>query len=130
MSTASDLFRNALVWDQLFPATENCGSLAAHQAMLERMHACGYNAVSLTVAYDPEDTMTALNRISTWRQFLSRNADKYRLLLSADDACAAQAEGKLAVGFHFQGSTPFGRTSAISRTSLPGPARRPEELSD
>ena len=109
MSNAPALFRNALVWDQLFPATEYCGSGAAHQGMLERMRGCGYNAVSLTVAYDPEDTLTALNRISTWRQFLSCNVDKYRLLLKADDVPAAQAEGKLAVGFHFQGSTPFGR---------------------
>lgn len=109
MSTPSNLFRSALVWDQLFPATEYCGNVAAHQDMLERMRVCGYNTVSLTVAYDPEDTMTALSRISTWRQFLAQNPDKFRLLLTTDDVTAAQAEGQLAVGFHFQGSTPFGR---------------------
>lgn len=109
MSTAGELVERALVWDQLFPATEYCGSLAAHALQLERMRQAGYDAVSLTVAYDPEDTMTAIRRISNWRKFIGENADRFVLLSAAEDAERAKAAGKLALGFHFQGTTPFGR---------------------
>lgn len=106
---AQHLVKEALVWDQLFPATEYCGSWAAHGRQLEAMRQAGYDAVSLTVAYDPEDTMTALRRISHWRKFIRENDQHYTLLTTAGDAERAKAEGKLALGFHFQGTTPFAR---------------------
>jgi len=109
MDSSASLYRSALVWDQVFPATEVCGSWDAHFQALDGMRRRGYHAVSVTVAYDPEDTQTALNRLSVWRRFLSRNAEKYVLLDQAEDAERAWRESKLAVGFHFQGTTPFGR---------------------
>ncbi|NNF78876.1 MAG: peptidase M19 [Rhizobiales bacterium] len=109
MSNATKIVRDALVWDQLFPATEYCGTWTAHELQLDHMRQAGYDAVSITVAYDPEDTMTAIRRISHWRKFIRRNDDRFLLLLSAGDAERAKAEGKLAIGFHFQGTTPFGR---------------------
>jgi len=109
VTKALDIVAKALVWDQLFPATEYCGTRAAHTLQLDRMLRAGYNAVSITVAYDPEDTMTALRRLSYWRRFVREHGDRFRLLVTADDAECAKVEGKLAIGFHFQGTTPFGR---------------------
>ncbi len=106
---AKQVIADALVWDQLFPATEYCGTWAAHAGLLDQMRAAGYDAVSLTVAYDPEDTMTAVRRISHWRKFVRDNDDRFALLTTAGDAERAKAQGKLALGFHFQGTTPFGR---------------------
>ena len=42
------------------------------------------------------------------------NEDKYVVVDSADDILRAKKEGKLAVGFHFQGRTPSLRTSIWS----------------
>ncbi|RBI83792.1 peptidase M19 [Rhodosalinus halophilus] len=103
----------ALVWDQTFPATPTCGSWPAHFAALERMRAAGYTAVSITVASDPDDTASAISRISFWRRHVAQHSDRYRLLMTAADAEAAQARGQLAIGFHFQGTTPFGRDPGL-----------------
>jgi len=106
---AAALHADALVWDQTFPATLGCGTLSAHICALERMQASGYTAVSITVASDPDDTMGALSSISFWRHFVVKNADRYMLLMQAEDVETAKSLGKLALGFHFQGTTPFGR---------------------
>ncbi|MEM7190644.1 MAG: membrane dipeptidase [Pseudomonadota bacterium] len=104
------------LWDQCFAATENCGAWPKQFAMLSRMHGAGYRAVSITVAYDPDDALTALNRITLWRQLVRDNQDRYRLLLESEDAGAARASGHLAVNFHFQGTTPFGRDLGLVET--------------
>lgn len=109
MMDAGALHADALVWDQTFPASPTCGSWASHFRALERMKASGYDAVSITVAADSDDTLAAVDRISMWRAYVTKNSDRYRLLTTADDPLAAKAEGKLALGFHFQGTTPFAR---------------------
>lgn len=111
---AEAMFRDALVWDQLFPVTEACGTFEAHCGMLHRMRAIGYDMVSISVAYDPDDTLTALNRISRWRRYLQ--AQPEFCLLDACGAEAARLAGQLAVGLHFQGTTPFGRDLALVET--------------
>ncbi len=60
--------------------------------------------------------MTALRRIGVWRRFLAENTDKYSLIENAEDVLRAQKEDRLAVGFHFQGSTPFGRDLDLVET--------------
>lgn len=109
MNAAAALHARALVWDQTFPATPTCGSWPSHLQALERMRASGYTAVSITVGADPDDTLTALRRIAQWRRFIQQNADRYQLLQRAADAEEAKASGRLALGFHFQGTTPFDR---------------------
>ncbi|MCL4743998.1 MAG: membrane dipeptidase [Burkholderiaceae bacterium] len=106
---AARLHADALVWDQTFPATPTCGSWTSHYGALERMKASGYDAVSITVASDPDDALGAIRRISMWRRFINENSDRYTLLASARDAEAAKKAGKLALGFSFQGTTPFER---------------------
>lgn len=114
-SAAEALFSDALVWDQLFPVTESCGTFEAHCATLHRMRAVGYDVVSISVAYDPDDTMTALNRISRWRRYLQARPE-FCLLDEAGDLDDVRKVGSLAVGFHFQGTTPFGRDLSLVET--------------
>ena len=109
MTDAQALHARALVWDQTFPATPTCGSWPAHFHALERMRASGYSVVSITVASDPDDTLTTIRRIAMWLRFIQRNPERYLLLERAGDAERAKAEGKLALGFHFQGTTSFDR---------------------
>lgn len=109
MMDAAELHADALVWDQTFPATPTCGSWASHFGALERMKASGYDVVSITVASDPDDTMSAIRRIAMWRRYIDENADRYVLLTKAGDAQAAKQAGKLALGFGFQGTNPFER---------------------
>lgn len=109
MSKTQFIPSQAIVWDQTFPAAAVCGSWDSHLHSLERMAAHGYNAVSITVASDPDETLETINRISLWRQFIRANLDRYLLLERAEDAETAKREGKLALGFHFQGTTPFAR---------------------
>lgn len=77
------------------------------------MRTRGVHAVSLTVAYDPDDTISAINAIAGWRALVAHAPDRFRLLLSPDDPVRAQSDGTLAVGFHFQGTTPFARNTDL-----------------
>lgn len=99
----------ALVWDQTFPASPACGSWEAHLGALDEMRASGYDAVSITVAADPDTTEQALSRIGEWRRFVAANPDRYLVMTRAEHAEEAKASGRMALGFHFQGTTPFGR---------------------
>lgn len=109
MTDAAALVRDAVVWDQLFPVTETCGTFHQHVETLEAMRAAGFTAVSLSMAYDPEDAMAAIRRISTWRGLIDAEPGKYLLIRTAADVRRAKAEGKLGIGLHFQGSTSFER---------------------
>jgi membrane dipeptidase len=77
------------------------------------MKASGYDVVSITVASDPDDTLSAIRRIAMWRRFIDENADRYVLLAQAGDAEMAKRAGKLALGFGFQGTTPFERDTGL-----------------
>lgn len=111
--SALPVMESICIWDQCFPVTETCGSFEQHADGLAKRHRLGHGAVSITVAYDPEDTMTALSRLAKWRAHILAQPERYRLLQRAGDAKAARQAGQLAVGFHFQGSTPFGRDLAL-----------------
>ena len=109
ISRAERLHASAVVWDQTFPATPTCGSWSSHLNALERMRRSGYTVASITVASDPDDTLSAIRRISQWRRLIRERDDEFLLLESAQDAITAKTQGKLAIGFHFQGTTPFDR---------------------
>jgi membrane dipeptidase len=106
---AAALHRDALVWDNLFPAGPQCGSDEAHVRMLRRMVASGYDFVSLTLSADPEGMPQTISRIATIRNLIHQHPDLYLLVDTADDVLRAQREGKLAVSFNFQGTTAFER---------------------
>ncbi|MGB6116907.1 MAG: membrane dipeptidase [Mesorhizobium sp.] len=109
LSQAEKIHASAVVWDQTFPATPACGSLDSHLNALDRMSDAGYSAVSITVASDPDDTIGTLRRIAQWRRLIREMSDKFVLLERVRDVIDAKAHGKLAIGFHFQGTTPFDR---------------------
>ena len=108
MNDAETVLNDAIVWDQLFPTTEACGDMAAHLGTLDRMQAAGFTAVSLSMAYDPDDTMAAITRIARWRTAIDARPDTI-FMRTANDVRRAKAAGKIAAGFHFQGTTSFGR---------------------
>ena len=114
MSDPAEIIADAIVWDQLFPTTEACGEVSDHKATLDRMQAEGFTAVSLSMAYDPDDAATAIDRISRWRRVIDARPDTV-FMRTGDDVRRAKADGALAVGFHFQGSTPFERDIGLVR---------------
>ena len=82
--------------------------------MLDRMQAAGFTAVSLSMAYDPEETAAAIDRISAWRQQIDTRPGT-TFLRHAGDVRRAKEQGQIAVGFHFQGTTPFRRDIGLIR---------------
>lgn len=114
MSAAAKIVKDAIVWDQLFPTTETCGEMADHLTMLDRMQAAGYTAVSLSMAYDPDDAAAAIARISRWRRAVETRPATVFLRCGAD-VRRAKAAAEMAIGFHFQGSTPFERDIGLVR---------------
>lgn len=109
---ARQLQSEALIWDMTFPYTDY-GNSALKVAMLERMTANGFNMVSLTVGGDWMELSTTVQSIAKERQFFLNRPDNYVLVETADDVIRAEKEGKLAVGFHFQGTNPIAHNLAM-----------------
>lgn len=76
--------------------------------VLPRFAAAGATFVSLTVGADRWGIDATIRQIATERARFAREADRYVLVGRAEDIRRAKTEGKLAVGFHFQGSNPLG----------------------
>ena len=106
---AAALHHDALVWDNLFPASPHCGSPEAHVRTLRRMVASGYDFVSLTLSVDPENMPQTIGRIAQERNYFHQHSDLYVLVDTVDDVLRAKREGKLAVSFNFQGTCAFER---------------------
>ena len=102
---AAALHADALVWDMTFPYRD-FGVVDLKWSALERMHASGFNMVSLTLAIDYNGLIDTVQTIAREHAWFRANADKYVVVESADDILRAKNEGKLAVGFHFQGTNP------------------------
>ena len=104
-STAAVLHKDALVWDMLYPFMD-LGPPELKYGPLARMAASGCNFVSLTLALDWDDCDSTLRRLGRERAYFLAHADRYRLAGSVEDILAARRDGKLAIGFHFQGTNP------------------------
>ncbi len=76
--------------------------------VLPRFAAAGATFVSLTVGSDRFGVDQTLKHIAFERARFAAAADKYILVERVDDIRRAKREGKLAVGFHFQGSNGLG----------------------
>ncbi len=83
--------------------------MVAHEQMLDRMHAVGYECVSLTTASDNEDMPLAMKKIAADTRFFLGNTERFVRVSGVDDILRARAEGKLAVVYTFQGTLPFER---------------------
>ncbi len=102
---AAALHQDALVLDMTFPWLAYL-PLDEQVEPLRRMAASGYTFVSLTLAVDSTGLNNTIQIIAKERAYFQANADKYVLVESVDDIRRAKQEGKLAIGFHFQGTGP------------------------
>jgi membrane dipeptidase len=76
---------------------------------LERMAASGYTYVSLTIALDDPDVERVMTSLVRHRAWVLARPDRYVLAETVADIERAKREGKLAIGFHFQGTEPVQR---------------------
>jgi membrane dipeptidase len=91
------------------PWAGEAGDLSLRAALPERYRSSGWSYVSLTLASDDEDMATTVRTIAAHRRLVESLSDICILAESVDDIRRAKREGKLALGFHFQGSRPVGR---------------------
>ena len=105
---AARLHRDAIVWDSLLPWLKY-GSSELRAATLPMMITSGYTFVSLTVVLDGESVEETVRGIAENRAFFRAHAEQFILVESVDDVLRAKREGKLAVGFNFQGTESIGR---------------------
>ena len=94
---------HAVVWDMLIPWRFQPDP-KARQEILDSAAAGGYTYLSLTLGDDMTNAATVIRTIAAERAFFLGNADKYVLIETADDVVRAKKEGKIGVGFHFQGT--------------------------
>ena len=104
-TAAAALHRDALVWDMTLP-WRDYGAPELRSATLPRMAAHGVGFVSLTLAADWSGVAETAHKIAKERAWFQARGERYVLIEGVDDIERAQREGKLAVGFHFQGSNP------------------------
>ena len=104
-TAAAALHRDALVWDMTLP-WRDYGAPELRSATLPRMAAHGVSFVSLTLAADWSGVAETAHKIAKERAWFQARGERYVLIEGVDDIERAQREGKLAVGFHFQGSNP------------------------
>ena len=80
------------------------GEQELKRGTLPRMAASGFNFVSLTLALDAESLEQTVRMIAHERACFRDHSNDYVFVESIDDILRAKAKGKLAVGFHFQGT--------------------------
>ena len=108
--TARALLRGSVVCDMTLPLIDIPGAdMRKKLASLERYAAAGFDFVSVTVAVDDADPAEAIRLIARERRFYEDRPDQFILVETAADIDRARRDGKLAVGFHFQGTGPIGR---------------------
>jgi membrane dipeptidase len=105
---ARRIYDTAIVADMTMPWSSLPGDMALHDAMPDRLCAAGVTYVSFTVATDDADNAGAITTIAAERRWWLARGDCL-LVRTADDIVRAKREGKLAVGFHFQGTRPVER---------------------
>ncbi len=101
--SATDLHDDALVWDMTLPFQPRYADFA----LLDRYRASGADFVSLTVNDFANPLAGTLLHLASVRQGIRDRSETLTLAETVDDIEAAKAEGKLAVGFHFQETNPL-----------------------
>ena len=104
-AAAAALHRDALVWDMTLP-WRDYGAPELRLGTLPRMVAHGVDFISLTLAADWSGVAETTHKIAKERAWFQAHGDRYVLVEGVDEIERAQREGKLAVGFHFQGTNP------------------------
>jgi membrane dipeptidase len=105
---ALQLFRKSLVWDALMPWS--VGTNAGHMdTVLGRYHRNGVNFVSLTMSVGRKVSRDGVEAdLGAFRKELEARSNYLVFCDSTAQIRAAQASGKLGIGFNFQETLPFG----------------------
>ncbi|BBK42262.1 membrane dipeptidase [Allostella vacuolata] len=102
---AAELHRQATICDLTLPWGPG---YANQDRILQRFRASGIDFVSLTLGLDRMSLEQTIRHIAAERaRFAGLAGDGYVMVETVDDILAAKRDGKLAVGFHFQGSNPL-----------------------
>ncbi len=102
---AAGLLRDSLVCDMTLPWGVGYQN---QDTILPEFQRGGVNFISLTVGVDRMSRVETVRHIAAQRNRIIRDwADSCHFVESVDDIIGAQKAGKLAVGFHFQGSNPL-----------------------
>jgi membrane dipeptidase len=103
---AEELHADALVWDMTLPILTP-GRPERKGKLFERASRAGFDFVSITLAIDGMDFRAAAQQIAAQRRFVGERSESAVLVDSAQAVLGARESGRLAVGLHFQGTTPF-----------------------
>jgi membrane dipeptidase len=77
------------------------------EAILDRYARVGVTFVSLTVGYDGLSLQPTIHNLANVRKMIAERSDRMTFVRSVAEIRAAKAQGKLALGFNFQGSVPL-----------------------
>jgi membrane dipeptidase len=117
LEKAKSLVAQNLVWDMVWPVNllwvEPWGN---DWAALDALYAAGVKMQSITLAGDDHGPLDALHLVSWARSYITSHPDKYVLVERVADVDRAMAEGKMAVGLHFEGTRPFDRNLELIET--------------
>ncbi|MEQ8898970.1 MAG: membrane dipeptidase [Roseovarius sp.] len=80
---------------------------------LERFRAAGFDFLSLSIGVERMGLGHTIRYVLSVRDEFRANSDKYRFVETVQDIREAKAEGKLAIGFHFQGSEMLERDTRL-----------------
>ena len=103
---AADLHADALVWDMTLPILTP-GVPERKADLFARFARSGFDFATITLAIDAMDFAAAARQIAEHRRFVRERSETCVLAESVEEVLQAKREGKLAVGFHFQGTAPF-----------------------
>lgn len=106
--TPTDIVRDSVIADMLFPC------LQISDAELVPFLNAGFTSVSITVATDENASpLQVITRLAQQREYCRANSDRFILTETVDDIIRAKLEGKLAIGFNFQGTEPLSRDISL-----------------
>ena len=100
MSTAHDLYADALVWD------EHAGFESRPDAdltQLERWRAAGVAYLSVNVGYDVRPWSNTVKTLAAFRRRIAAEPERYILAETVGEVRRAKREGKLAITFDIEG---------------------------
>lgn len=109
---AAALVNKSIICDTTLKSIEALGAEHLEEA-LPRFGSSGFTYVSLTVALDDTSLHEAVLYAARQRRAYQRSSD-YVFVEAVEDILQAKAQGKLAIGFHFQGTNPlFGEIALV-----------------
>jgi membrane dipeptidase len=105
-SQASALLKTAIVCDLTLPWEENVPS-EAKSGVWDRYRNAGFTFVSLTMADDINWIRDTVPYVEVVSRSIRRASEQCLLVRTAEDIEIAKRDGRLALGFSFQGTNPF-----------------------